>query len=108
MILFNNDKMLFTQRAQQGRQGGCGMHLCHNLTMGSHVVHKAARFSVRSVYRTQETPRLWQQLTHRCGPHLSEAGSSVHAPEMRQVTDEVQLIRYDTQSGVLQQAQTLG
>lgn len=108
MILFNSDKMLFTQRAEQGRQGGCGMHLCHNLTLGCQVVHEAARFSVRSVYRTQETPRLWQQLPHTCGPHLSEGGSSVHAAKMRQVTDVVQLIRHDTQSGVLQHAQTWG
>lgn len=100
--------MLLTQRAEQGRYGCCGMHWGHNLAVGCQVVHKAARFSVRSVNGAQETPGLRQQLPHRRGPHLSEGGSSVHTAEMRQVTDEVQLICHDTQSGVLQDAQTWG
>lgn len=72
------------------------------------MVHESARLAVWSVDRTQEAPGLGQQLTHRGGPHLSERCSSVHAAEVRQVANEVELVSYNAQPGVLQHAQTCG
>ena len=72
------------------------------------MIHEATGLSVRGVDRTQEAPGLGQQLTNRGGPHLGERCSSVHAAEVGQVADEVEFVGHDTQTGVLQHAETWG
>lgn len=97
---------VLTKRAEQSRQGCGGQRWCHNLAAGRHVVHEAAGLSVWGVDGTQEAPGLGQQLTNRRGPHLGERRSSVHAAEVGEVADEVELVGYNTQASVLQHAQT--
>lgn len=100
--------LALTQGAEQGGQGGGGQGGAHDLTAGRQVVHEAAGLSVGSVDGTQEAPGLGQQLTHRGGPHLGERRSSVHAAEVGQVADEIELVGHHAQAGVLQHAETWG
>ena len=102
------DQPLPTQGAEQTRQAHGRPALGHYLAAGRHVVHEAAGLSVRGVDGTQEAPGLWQQLAHGGSPHLGEGCPSVHAAEVGQVADEVELVGHDTQARVLQHAQTLG
>lgn len=95
-----------TEGTEQRRQGCGESHGRDHLTAGGHVVHKSTRLSVRSVDRTQEAPGLGQKLPDRGGPHLGEGGPSVHAAEVRQVADEVQLVCDDRKSGALQHPET--
>ena len=99
---------VLTKRTEESGQGcgGCGWR--HNFTAGRHMVHESTRLSVWSVDRTQEAPGLGQQLPNRGGPHLGECCSSVNAAEVGQVTDEVELVGYNTQASVLQHAKTCG
>lgn len=95
-----------TEGTEQNRQGYGGQGWCHNLTAGRHVVHEPTRLSIWGVDRTQEAPGLRQQLSNRRGPHLGKRCSSVHAAEVRQVANEVELVSYNTQTCVLQHAET--
>lgn len=78
----------------------------HDLTAGSHVVHEPAWLSVWRVHRTKEAPRLRQKFSDRGGSHLGKGCSSVHAAKVRQVSDEVEFVSDDTQTCVLQHAQS--
>lgn len=95
-----------TEGAEQGRQGHGGSRLGHNLTVGRHVVHKSAGLSVWGVHGTQEAPGLRQQLAHGRGPHFGEGRASVHAAEVGQVADEVELVGHHAEARGLQHAQT--
>lgn len=70
------------------------------------MVHESTGLSIWGVDRTQEAPGLRQQLTHRRGPHFGEGGPSVHAAEVGQVADEVELVCHHTEARGLQHAQT--
>lgn len=99
---------LLTEGTEQSWHCYGGQRWCNNLTAGCHVVHESTRLSIRSVDGTQEAPGLGQQLTHRRGPHFGERRPSVHAAEVRQVADEVELVSYNTKACVLQHAETCG
>ena len=51
-----------------------------------HVVQQPAGRAVRRVHRTQEAPRLGQQLAHRRRAQLREVCAAVHRPEVRYVS----------------------
>lgn len=69
------------------------------------MIHESAGFSVRRVHGAQEAPGLRQELTHRRGPHFGERRPSVHAAEVRQVADEVELVSNHAEARVLQHAE---
>ena len=50
---------------------------------------------------SQLTPRLWKQLAHRGGFHLGKERATVNAAEMRQVSQEIQLVRHNRETGNL-------
>lgn len=100
--------MLFcflTYRTEQSGQSRGGHGLSHDLAAGRHVVHESAGLPVRGVHGAQEAPGLRQQLTDGGGPHLGERCASVHAAEVGQVADEVELVCHHTQTRVLQHAE---
>lgn len=96
-----------TEVAEQSWDGRRVHKLRDHLAHGRQVVHQTAGLPVGGVHRAQEAPGLRQQPAHCGGPHLGEVGASVHAAEMREVADEVQLVCHDTKSRVLQEAKTL-
>ncbi len=65
------------------------------------VVQQTAGRTIRRVYRADEAPRLWKQLTDRCGLHLGEESTAVNAAEVRQVTQEVELVCNDGETSDL-------
>lgn len=69
------------------------------------MIHESAGFSVRGVHGAQEAPGLGQELTHGRGPHFGERRPSVHAAEVRQVADEVELVSNHAEARVLQHAE---
>lgn len=97
---------VLTEGAEQGREGGGGQGRGYDFTVGRHVVHEAAGLSVGGVHGAQEAPGLGQQTTYGGGPHLGKGCPSVHAAEVGQVADEVELVGHHTQSRVLEHAQT--
>lgn len=73
----------------------------HDLTVGRHVVHEPTGLPVRGVHGAQEAPGLGQEPTDRRGPHFGKGGTPVHAAEVGQVADKVQLVGHDGQAGAL-------
>lgn len=49
------------------------------------------------------TPSLREELADSSGTHLSKEGSSVHCPEVRQVTIEVDLLCHNSEPSSLQE-----
>lgn len=87
-----------TQAAQQSWDGCCVHKLRDNLADSSQVVHQAAGLPIWCMHRAQETPGLRQQPAHRSRSHLGKVGPSVHAAEMGQVADKVQLVCHNAES----------
>lgn len=94
-----------TEGAEQRRQGEGVERLSHDLAAGRHVVHQPAGLSVWGVHGAQEAPGLGQELPHGRGPHFGERRPSVHAAEVRQVADEVELVGDHAEACVLQHAE---
>lgn len=69
------------------------------------VVEQSARPAVWSVNWAQKSPTFRQQLTHSCGFHLSEVGSSVYGPEMGKETHVVEFVGNNAKAFVLHQIQ---
>ena len=65
--------------------------------VGRHVVEEAARRSVRRVDRAEEPPGFRQELTYSRRTHRCKVGTTMYGSEVRQITEEVELVSHDTQ-----------
>mmetsp|Transcript_3187 Transcript_3187/g.7996 ORF Transcript_3187/g.7996 Transcript_3187/m.7996 type:complete len:247 (-) Transcript_3187:913-1653(-) len=59
------------------------------------MVEQPARPSVGGVHGAHEAPRLWEELADCCALHRCEELSSVNAPVVREITQEIEPLRHD-------------
>lgn len=65
----------------------------HNAAHGRQVIEEATGGPIRGVHRAQEPPSFGHQLSDSCGAQLSKVGTSVHRPEMGQVSANIRNMR---------------